>query len=65
MSRICAGLHEHVERFRTRPLGHVEFTYVYLDATYVNVRDASLGQLGASRLASDVNPPVEMNSPTS
>jgi putative transposase len=45
VSRICAGLDEHVERFRTRPLGHVEFPYVYLDATYVNVRDASLGQV--------------------
>jgi putative transposase len=45
VSRICAGLHEHVERSRTRPLGHVEFTYLYLDATYVDVGDASLGQV--------------------
>jgi putative transposase len=45
VSRICAGLDEHIERSRTRPLGHVELPYVYLDATYVNVGDASLGQV--------------------
>src|SRR5437868_2769029 len=45
VSRICQGLDEHVEQFRNRPLGHVGFPYVYLDATYVNVRDAALGQV--------------------
>ena len=35
VSRICASLDTRVEAFRGRPLGHVEFPYVYLDATYV------------------------------
>lgn len=39
VSRICAGLDEAVGAFRTRPLDHVEFPYVYLDATYLHVRD--------------------------
>ena len=39
VSRICAGLDERVEAFRNRTLGHVAFPYVYLDATYVAVRD--------------------------
>ena len=41
VSRICAGLDEIVGALRTRPLGHAEFPYVYLDATYLNVRNAS------------------------
>ena len=45
VSRICAGLDERVAAFRGRTLGHVEFPYVYLDATYVNVRDDALGQV--------------------
>ena len=45
VSRICAGLDERVEAFRNRTLGHVAFPYVYLDATYVNVRDDALGQV--------------------
>ena len=45
VSRICAGLDEKVAAFRTRTLGHVEFPYVYLDATYVHVRDDDLGQV--------------------
>lgn len=40
VSRICAGIDERVEAFRNRPLGHVSFVYVYLDATYVNVRES-------------------------
>ena len=39
VSRICGGLDEVVEAFRTRRLDHVEFPYVYLDATYLNVRN--------------------------
>jgi transposase-like protein len=35
--RICAGLDEQVGAFRIRPLDHIEFPYVYLDATYLNV----------------------------
>ena len=38
VSRICAGLDEVVGAFRTRRLDHAEFPYVYLDATYLNVR---------------------------
>ena len=38
VSRICAQLDEAVEAFRTRPLNHARFPYVYLDATYLHVR---------------------------
>lgn len=41
VSRICAGLDETVGAFRTRELGHTEFPYVYLDATYLNVRNTT------------------------
>ena len=39
VSRICAGRDEVVGAFRTRTLDHVEFPYVYLDATYLHVRN--------------------------
>jgi putative transposase len=42
VSRICAGLDERVAAFRNRTLGHVAFPYIYLDATYLNVRDDAL-----------------------
>ena len=45
VSRICAALDERVDAFRNRTLGHTTFPYVYLDATYVHVRDDSLGQI--------------------
>lgn len=45
VSRICEGLDERVAAFRGRTLGHVAFPYVYLDATYINVRDDALGQV--------------------
>ncbi len=45
VSRICAGLDERVAAFRNRTLGHTAFPYVYLDATYVHVRDDALGQI--------------------
>ena len=38
VSRICAELDSSLEAFRTRPLGHIEFPYVFLDATYVKGR---------------------------
>ncbi len=41
VSRICAGLDEVVGAFRTRRLDHVEFPYVFLDATYLHVRTES------------------------
>jgi putative transposase len=40
VSRICVELDQSLEAFRTRPLGHVEFPYVFLDATYVKARQA-------------------------
>lgn len=45
VSRICARLDERVRAFRGRTLGHVAFPYIYLDATYINVRDDALGQV--------------------
>ena len=45
VSRICAGLDVRVDAFRNRTLGHIAFPYVYLDATYINVRDDALGQV--------------------
>src|SRR4051794_18617316 len=58
VSRICAGLDEIVGGFRTRTLGHIEFPYVYLDATYLNVRNAigqvvSMAVIVASGIAAD------------
>jgi putative transposase len=38
VSRICTRLDEAVEAFRTRPLDHARFPYIYLDATYLHVR---------------------------
>lgn len=45
VSRICAGLDEAVTAFRTRTLGHVAFPYIYLDATYLHVRDSARADL--------------------
>jgi len=45
VSRICAGLDEVVDAFRARTLGHTTFPYVYLDATYLHVRDTHRGQV--------------------
>ena len=44
VSRICAELDETVEAFRGRPLDHTEFPYLFLDATYLKVRN-SLSQV--------------------
>lgn len=41
VSRICSALDETVGAFRTRQLDHVEFPYVYLDATYLHVRNTT------------------------
>lgn len=38
VSRICADLDRDLETFRNRPLDHVEFPYVFADATYVKGR---------------------------
>ena len=45
VSRICARLDIEVDAFRNRSLAHVEFPYVYLDATYVKARDTDLHQV--------------------
>ena len=60
VSRICAGLDEGVEAFRSRRLDHIEFPYVYLDATYLNVRNsvaqpASMATVVATGIAADGN----------
>jgi transposase-like protein len=41
VSRICANLDQAVTAFRTRVLDHVEFPYVFLDATYLHVRNTA------------------------
>src|SRR5688572_11389105 len=38
VSRICGELDEGLEAFRTRPLLHTTFPYVFADATYVKGR---------------------------
>ena len=38
VSRICRELDADMEAFRTRPLGHTEFPYVFCDATYLKGR---------------------------
>jgi transposase-like protein len=50
VARICAGLDEVVGAFRTRPLDHTAFPYIYLDATYLHVRGHLLaGDLDGGR----------------
>ena len=39
VSRICKDLDADVAVLRTRTLGHQPFVYVWLDATYVHVRE--------------------------
>lgn len=38
VSRICQDLDGQLTAFRSRPLDHVRFPYVYLDATYCKAR---------------------------
>jgi transposase-like protein len=40
VSRICAALDAEVETFRNRPLTDTAYPYVFLDATYLKVREA-------------------------
>ncbi len=40
VSRICTALDAEVETFRSRPLGAERYPYLWLDATYVKVREA-------------------------
>ena len=41
VSRICGELDGVVATFRDRPLGHIRFPYVFLDATYVKAHDGA------------------------
>jgi transposase-like protein len=41
VSRICAELDDTVAAFRDRPLSHVEFPYLFLDATYVKAHEGA------------------------
>ena len=41
VSRICAELDVAVGEFRERRLDHIEFPYVFLDATYVKAHDGA------------------------
>jgi putative transposase len=38
VSRICTALDAEMAAFRARPLGHLEFPYVFVDATYLKGR---------------------------
>jgi transposase-like protein len=38
VSRICSELDRDLKAFRDRPLNHIEFPYVFLDATYLKGR---------------------------
>ncbi len=40
VSRICSALDAEVETFRKRPLDDTTYPYVFLDATYLKVREA-------------------------
>ena len=43
VSRICAGLDEEIGTWLARPLDHIAFRYVFLDATYVKARVGGTG----------------------
>jgi putative transposase len=45
VSRICADLDETLDAFRSRPLHHTSFPYVFLDATYLHVRRTASGKV--------------------
>ena len=63
VSSICAGLDDMVESFRGRRLDHVEFPYVYVDATYLKVRNSvsqvvSTAMVVADGVTADGNPEI-------
>ncbi|HUQ43432.1 MAG TPA: transposase [Candidatus Limnocylindria bacterium] len=55
-ARICAGLDAGVERFRTRALGETALPCLWLDATYLKVREAGRVVSMAALVATDVAP---------
>ena len=54
VSRICGALDAEVETFRQRPLGDEAYPYLWLDATYVKVREAGRVVSMAALVASGV-----------
>ena len=59
VSRICAALDAEVERFRCRPLGDAAYPYLWLDATYLKVREAGRVVSMAALVATGVAPSGE------
>jgi len=55
VSRMAKDLDDEVEAFRTRPLDQGPYTYVWLDAMYVKVREAGRIQPVAVVIATGVN----------
>jgi putative transposase len=49
VSRICAGLDAEVADWATRPLGHIAFPYVFVDATYSQGEDQRAGGVPGHR----------------
>ncbi len=47
VSRICRRLDVQVSAFKDRALGHTAFPYLFLDATYLKVRDPDLHQVAS------------------
>ncbi len=54
VSRICAALDDEVETFRHRSLAEERYPYLWLDATYVKVREAGRLVSMAAPTATDV-----------
>ncbi|MCI0345168.1 MAG: IS256 family transposase [Chloroflexi bacterium] len=54
VSRMCAALDGEVEAFRCRPLGDQAYPYLWLDATYVKVREGGRVVAMACLVASGV-----------
>ena len=54
VSRICTALDAEVETFRCRPLGDQAYPYLWLDATYVKVREAGRVTAMAALVATGV-----------
>lgn len=57
VSWIRAGIDEVVTAFRTRRPDRIEFPYVYLDATYLHVRNAT-SQVVSMAVVADTRGPV-------
>jgi putative transposase len=49
VSRICAGLDAEVDDWAGRPLGHIAFPYVFVDATYSQGEDQRAGGVPGHR----------------